>query len=388
MLNFLKTLKAVKKIYAAVLFSKNKYIVFDHALGGGANVYSQKLIKNIFDLNKNSCVIYITIHFWTQRFVVTIFHKKNGIPQKTSFPSLFGLKIIIKLPFVSRIYINNLVSYTDTLKLVSFFIKSKQILEKTIFLLHDYYCICPKFMLFSPQNRFCNIPRSSKICQKCLSLSYKDNPLLAILNIDDILLWRKTWSLFLENVRTLETFSQTSAKLLLKAYPSLRTRKIIIKPHIVDYITEQKSQYSNKKKYRLAVLGQMTQTHKGTTMLNKIANELSRQSQFEKLVIIGEATELLINHDQVIVLGKYRQSKINELIQLCNVDAIFIPSLWPETYSYTTEEAIKTGLPVIVFSLGAQAERTHSYSRGLVLSTKNPKNILKEIYQHLNKLKK
>jgi hypothetical protein len=33
-----------------------------------------------------------------------------------------------------------------------------------------------------------------------------------------------------------------------------------------------------------------------------------------------------------------------------------VPAVWPETYSFSTREALATGLPVIAFDIGAQGE--------------------------------
>jgi glycosyltransferase involved in cell wall biosynthesis len=33
-----------------------------------------------------------------------------------------------------------------------------------------------------------------------------------------------------------------------------------------------------------------------------------------------------------------------------------MPSVWPETYSFATREALATGLPVFAFDIGAQGE--------------------------------
>ena len=49
------------------------------------------------------------------------------------------------------------------------------------------------------------------------------------------------------------------------------------------------------------------------------------------------------------------------------IDLILIPSICPETFSYTTEESIQMGLPVAVFNVGAPAERVGKYEKGLVI---------------------
>ena len=50
-----------------------------------------------------------------------------------------------------------------------------------------------------------------------------------------------------------------------------------------------------------------------------------------------------------------------------NVDIVFIPSIWPETFSYTTSEAMMMGLPVACFDMGAPAERVKKYEKGLII---------------------
>jgi glycosyltransferase involved in cell wall biosynthesis len=69
------------------------------------------------------------------------------------------------------------------------------------------------------------------------------------------------------------------------------------------------------------------------------------------------------------------------------IDLIFIPSIWPETFSYTTEEAIMMDVPVAVFNIGAPAERVKKYNKGLVLENTDPEYILREITQFVSKVK-
>ena len=63
------------------------------------------------------------------------------------------------------------------------------------------------------------------------------------------------------------------------------------------------------------------------------------------------------------------------------IDFILIPSVWPETFSYTTEEAMTMGLPVACYDLGAPAERVKKYKKGLIISKIDAQTTLKEIEQ-------
>lgn len=57
-----------------------------------------------------------------------------------------------------------------------------------------------------------------------------------------------------------------------------------------------------------------------------------------------------------IVHGSYEWRDLPGLVARYGISAWLIPSVWPETFSFTTHEAIATGLPVFCFDLGAQAD--------------------------------
>ena len=44
-----------------------------------------------------------------------------------------------------------------------------------------------------------------------------------------------------------------------------------------------------------------------------------------------------------------------------------MPSIVPETFSYTISEAIKMGLPIVAFDIGAQGNRVKQYKLGKVV---------------------
>lgn len=54
--------------------------------------------------------------------------------------------------------------------------------------------------------------------------------------------------------------------------------------------------------------------------------------------------------------GAYSVGDLPRLAARYGITCWLIPSLWPETFSFTTHEALATGLPVMVFDLGGQAE--------------------------------
>jgi glycosyltransferase involved in cell wall biosynthesis len=95
-------------------------------------------------------------------------------------------------------------------------------------------------------------------------------------------------------------------------------------------------------------------------------------------VAIGSVRPL-INSRRFFETGPYGHEDLSALMSLFNVDLFLIPSILPETFSYTTEEIILAGKPLAVFDLGAPAERVRRYPKGLVLSSMDPVAVLCEL---------
>lgn len=62
-----------------------------------------------------------------------------------------------------------------------------------------------------------------------------------------------------------------------------------------------------------------------------------------------------------------------------DADVIFISSICPETFSFTTVEAIAMNIPVACFDLGGRADHVRKYKRGLVISKQDAKTALDQI---------
>jgi hypothetical protein len=67
------------------------------------------------------------------------------------------------------------------------------------------------------------------------------------------------------------------------------------------------------------------------------------------------------------VTGPYREDEAVAEIQAQQAHLAFLPSIWPETWSYTLGEAWEAGLDAAVFDIGAPAERVRRSGRGCVL---------------------
>ena len=88
------------------------------------------------------------------------------------------------------------------------------------------------------------------------------------------------------------------------------------------------------------------------------------------IVLIGNI-DADIQSKHFIKTGNYSKQEVPALIKKLKIDEFFIPSVWPETYSYTTDEIMQLGYPITVFNLGAPAERVQKYPLGKIVDFDN-----------------
>ena len=104
----------------------------------------------------------------------------------------------------------------------------------------------------------------------------------------------------------------------------------------------------------IGVLGNIGQ-HKGAAVLAALSRQLAR-SRIADLVLLGQLDPAYDLARPARVHGAYSPDQIAALVARYGITCWLIPAIWPETFSFTTHEALATGLPVICFDLGAQAE--------------------------------
>lgn len=78
--------------------------------------------------------------------------------------------------------------------------------------------------------------------------------------------------------------------------------------------------------------------------------------------------------------GSYSSpEQLPQLLQQDEIDFVLIPSICPETFSYTTHEAISMGYPVLCFDLGTQAEVVNRLRAGWIASINTPHSLFRKV---------
>lgn len=243
----------------------------------------------------------------------------------------------------------------ELLKEIKLFVEKKQ--ASLEIPMHDYFSLCPSYTLLNEKDLFCNIPNDKQICQQCL---LKKN--IGISQSFDIETWRFAWQDIFNIANSIIFFSTTSANIAKKVF-SFHEEKIKISPHKpLTTWNGFKHNVPVNTPMTIGVIGTIAK-HKGSQI---IADLLPLLSENERIVIIGELEEVSIKSKKLIVHGAYEHNELPELIKKYNITIGLIPSIWPETFNFTSQECVLLDLPTVAFNLGAQGERIGKWEKGLL----------------------
>ncbi len=361
---------------------KNPLFIVDHEIGGGANKYRYEIINKrikegqpifllTFDLNKRIPKLRFIYKEYDASFLI---HNPYELLQLTNY-----------ITFEELIY-NNLVSFDCCLDMVRLLQKMKEKAKtKLTLVIHDFFSICPSPHLLNWQGVYCNIPENLKECQKCLRLNPFINPLGIIDDQQrDITIWRKEWKKLFEMADCVLFPSESALALVRKVYP-LRPQQIVVCPHKVFTLFNKKPVVDFSSGLNIGIVG-IIHYAKGWKIVVKMAEIIDKENLDVKITVIGTLPHAPAFRS-LIITGPYQVSELPDLIESCRVNVCFLPSIWPETFSYVTSELIQLEMPICCFDLGAQAEKVRKYRFGRIISKIDASIALQEIMAFFEELR-
>ena len=225
-------------------------------------------------------------------------------------------------------------------------------------LVHDYLPISPSYTLLNARGRFTGLPDPAQPDTAHMARRADGGRW----TLHD---WQGAWRAFIARCDDITVFSQSSHDLFLAAFP-LAQGKLHVAPHrpLVELprFSRPAPYSSHAKTPVIGVLGNIGH-HKGAQVLQDLSQRLS-DTGAGKLVVLGRMDPTYHLARPATVHGGYLRPDIPALIAQYGITDWLIPSIWPESFSYTTHEAIATGLPVWSFDLGAQADAIRKSGRG------------------------
>lgn len=224
-------------------------------------------------------------------------------------------------------------------------------------LFHDYLPFSPSCTLLDHDGSFRGIPRPDR-CDPAHRYRGPDGRILPLGE------WQARWGRLLDRAGRLVAFSEPSAALIAAARPRLAGRIEVVPhelPHPVPRLVATRGG-----PVVMGVLGAIGPP-KGAAAVSALSRRLEHVPGIG-LAVIGRLAPGFALAPGTRVHGDYVPEDLPVLATRYGITHWLIPSVWPETFSYTTHEALATGLPTLAFDLGAQGMAVRAAPNGLVVA--------------------
>lgn len=349
-------------------------LVFDHAMGGGANHFRHGLVDRLVAEGRAVVVVTPLLHALQYRVVV---HWRGRERQRLFDDPGPVLEAMSRVPRLD-VHVNELVSFEVPEAMLDWCVAQRaRARGELVFYLHDYHAVCPAFTLVGVSGHFCGVPDLAA-CRRCLPANAANT--MGFSAGVELPEWRATWAAFLAACDRVVAFSPASVEILRRAHPGLPGEAALrVEPHRPDTRMLRPAHPSPPADGQLVIgVAGHVSAAKGAGMLRAMAEIIRRERLPMRIVVFGT----LEHHDQadgIQVLGEYRKAELPSLLEQHGVTVCLLPSICAETFSFVTAEYMAMDMPVAVFPIGAPAERVAGYHKGLVISRIDAATALDEI---------
>src|SRR5579862_569830 len=225
-------------------------------------------------------------------------------------------------------------------------------------MIHDYAWVCPRITMIDGSGRYCREPPVS-VCESCVRRHGSRLP--KSLSVAALRARSTAW---LTHASSVHAPSIDTATRVRRYFPGLDVRVRPHTPHTSSpYPTlaaapDARPSPTGSRRLRVALIGAIG-GHKGYRILLQCARDAAARHLPLEFVVIGytENDRLLLRTGRVEVTGRYVDAEVPHLLRREQPDLLFLPSVWPETWCYALDHALRTSLPTVAFDIGAVAER-------------------------------
>ncbi len=226
--------------------------------------------------------------------------------------------------------------------------------------IHDHYPISPSFTLLDGSGAYRGLPDTASTDPAHLFRRH-DGRVMGLAE------WQGAWGRFLSGCDHVTCFSEDGRDKMVAAHPQV-AGLIRVVPHLVPPFPPQPAPAQpaiarGRGEIVLGVPGNIL-AHKGAAVVAALARS---GAPGLRLVVCGTLDPLAGRMAGVTVTGRYDRADLADLARLRGITHWLVPSVWPETFSFTTHETLATGLPVLALDLGAQGAAVRSAPNGIAV---------------------
>jgi len=362
-------IKPVRNVVITSMISRNDshkegVMFINHSLGGGSKFYQDQYIEQVLNQKR----VYVLELRGNEYVIIDKNYKQEiiySLPRNEINDVIFNE--LLQLMNIQHIFINQLVTY-PLFEIMDYIQYSE---AKYTFFIHDYFAVCPSYFLLDGDGNHCFAETDLEKCAKCIKKNLITEPWINMsadsINIQQ---WRSRFHLFLKQASQVIAPSNSTKDIVNRYYPDLQ---IDVQEHILTTPVQYtyRPEFIHQDELCIAFVGALGE-YKGANIVYELKEEVKRNGLPIKIIVIGVTNrhhDYYVSEDGILeVTGRYDNKQISYLLEKHRISIVVIPSLCPETYSYTTSESIYSGYPIITFNLGAPAERVIRYDAGWVVN--------------------
>ena len=236
---------------------------------------------------------------------------------------------------------------------------------------HDFGFWCPQYNLSTAEGRYCGEPDAAG-CARCLA----QRPHAWGQTIDA---WRTMQAAWLRRAARVIAPSRFVANALSQRVEGLT-------PEVWPHPPRHEWLAPVQRPIRIGVVGGLSVAKGLDEVVRCAAFAAVRECPVEFTIVGHTARRIPVWPDlPVRITGQYEDADLPALLQRLDLDCIWLPGIIPESYSYTLDAALQTGLPVLASDAsGAVAQRlAASGAQHRVLSVGAPAQAVVETLQAL-----
>ena len=339
-------------------------IYIAHSMGGGAESYLQHRVKSKHHaLGRSAVVIRVG---GAMRWQIELHCHDGMISGGTN--NLDYVKQLLHPIKRRRLIYSCAVGDQDPLTIPSAVLELSQTGQQVIeFLFHDYFAISPNYTLLNDHGVYDGLPPPH------LNAPATTGAPISMIR------WQSEWGKLLTASQEIVVFSKNSKEIVRAAFPNCAD-KIQVTPHRISDAVPRIPRPLSPKRPVIGVLGDIG-LQKGAQIISRAADAIDAQGV--GLVIVGNFDPAIPLPPSVPIHGRYTISDLGKIAARYGVTDWLIPSVWPETFSFTTHEALTSGLPTHAFAIGAQGEAVTKAENGFPIPYSTQQDLADILLSHI-----
>ncbi|MFM7289735.1 MAG: hypothetical protein ACKO6B_00700 [Planctomycetia bacterium] len=346
-------------------------VIIDHSMGGGANAFRERVIEELTAAGET--VVLLTFAVSSLSLLAEI--RMAGMPPRAvAIAGLDALRASLRHARLTQVIYNCGVSFPQPQGIPAFIHSlCRSTGARLSIAIHDYFLVCPSSYLLDRDGLFCGVPDVDR-CRRCLP-AHEDG-FVTLAGERSIDRWRAAWGDLLRSADEIRCFSESSRRLVSRAYPNIAGR-LQVRPHHVDSLRTVRIGTAMDGPLVIGVIGSISH-HKGAGIVADLAHAIESQQAAARIVVLGHV-DAACPPAVVQAVGEYERRELPDLVERYGIQLALLPSICPETFSFVAHEVLSMGLPLMTLDCGAQADLARSHPLGRVATRTDGPGLLAEL---------